>query len=181
MSMTKLEEALAIELTKVMTVDVKAIIEAAQAACIGGPSNTQTVQETPVTTVQTAAPETENPKRARKTEATQPVGEQQAPAPAPVPEEKPVPPPAPAATPPPPAPETAQTPGVNLTGLFEGSGPSKKVVKAVFLEAVEKAGTLAAMFALNDMCDCGIDTTGYTEETAAVLRRRMTRWGMQLM
>ena len=128
-----------------------------------------------MTTVQTAAPEAEKPKRARRTEATQPAAE--APAPAPVPEEKPVPP-----TPPPAqAPETAQTPGVNLTGLFEGSGPSKKVVKAVFLEAVEKAGTLAALVALNDMCDCGIDTTTYTEETAAVLRRRMTRWGMQLM
>lgn len=176
MSMTKLEEALAIELTKVTTVDVKAIIEAAQAACIGGPSNTQTVQETPVTTVQTAAPWAEKPKRARKTEATPPAAE--TPAPAPVPEEKPATPATPPAAP---APEAAQTPGVNLTGLFEGSGPSKKVVKAVFLEAVEKAGTLAALVALNDMCDCGIDTTGYTEETAAVLRRRMTRWGMQLM
>lgn len=172
--MTKLEEALAIELMKVMTVDVKAIIEAAQAACIGGPSNAQTVQETPVTTVQTAAPEAEKPKRARRTEATQPAAE--TPAPATVPEEKPTTPP-PAA----PAPEAAQTPGVNLTGLFEGVGAFRKVVKAVFLEAVEKAGTLAALVALNDMCDCGIDTTTYTEETAAVLRRRMTRWGMQLM
>jgi hypothetical protein len=48
----------------------------------------------------------------------------------------------------------------------------------VFLAAVEKAKTLAALVALNATCDCGFATGDYTEETAAVLKRKLTRWGM---
>lgn len=169
MSMTQLERALAEGLAKLSNLDIPAIIEAAQASCLGGPEIVQTVQMTPVTKVETPAPEPEKPKRTRKAEQ---------PAPAPEPE-KAAPPPPP--RPPAPAQEpAAPAAGLNITGLIEGTGAQKKVVKDVFLAAVEKAGTLAALVALNDICDCGIPTAQFTEETAAVLRRRMTRWGMSL-
>lgn len=173
MSMTKLEEVLADTLGRVSDINIKAIIEAAQACIVGGPS--QTVQTTPVAQVETTAPEGEKPKRGRKP------AQESVPPPAAEPETPPappVPPTSPVAEPP-----TATTnpgAGLNITGLFDGSGPGKKIVKAVFLPAVEKATNLAALIAINDICDCGIETGGYTEETSPVLRRRLTRWGMAL-
>ena len=173
MSMTKLEEVLAVALRAATNVDIPAIIEAAQACIVGGPS--QTVQTTPVAHVETPAPETEKPKRGRKP------SQESVPPPAAEPETPPAPPvpPTPPVAEPPAAPANTGS-GLNITGLFEGSGPGKKVVKAVFLTAVEKATNLAALVAINDICDCGIETGGYSEETSPVLRRRLTRWGMAL-
>jgi len=71
----------------------------------------------------------------------------------------------------------APTVGIDLSGLFTGSGADKKVVKTVFLTAVEQANTLAHLVALNATCDCGFATGDFTEETAAVLKRKLARWG----
>lgn len=177
MSMTKLEKVLAETLAKVTSVDIPAIVEAAQACCCGGGGcgePAQTVQTTPVTRVETATPEAEKPKRERNRRETPAAQEP----PNPETQTPPVPPPQEQK-----APETvkpSEAPGVQITGLIEGDGPGRKVVKAVFLAAVEKAVTLAALTALNDICDCGVETSGFTEETAPVLRRRLTRWGMAL-
>ena len=163
-NMTQLEKVLAAELAKVAVIDVAAIIEAAQACCMGGPA--VTVATAPTTIVETPAPKAEKAKAVKATvekpvEQVKPV-ETPAPTPAPV-VEKP-------ATP-------APTVGIDLSGLFTGSGADKKVVKDVFLAAVEQAKTLAHLVALNATCDCGFDTSTYTEDTTPVLRRKLDRWG----
>ena len=165
--MTKLEQTLAEALAKATNVDIPAIIAAAEASCLGG----QTVQETKVSVVETAAAEQEKPKRTRKTAEAAPAPAEEKPATPPLAEEKEEP-----------APTNATDPRdtftfIDLTGLFTGSGADKKVVKDVFLAAVEKAKNLAALVALNAACDCGFATGDYTEETAAVLKRKLSRWG----
>ena len=175
MSMTKLERVLAEGLAKATNVDIPAIIEAARECCIGGPDTVQTVQTTPVTKVETPAPEAEKPKatRARKTEAIPPppAAFEQAP-------EAPKPPEPPAAKPQ----EEAASSGLVLTGLIEGTGAQKRVVKEVFLSLLEKAkGDHAKLLAINDICDCGLPKDDFAApETSPVLYRRLTRWGMML-
>ena len=161
--MTKLEQTLAEALAKATNVDIPAIIAAAEACCLGG----QTVQETKVSVVETAAAEQEKPKRTRKTAEAAPAPAEEKPATPPLAEEKEEP-----------ATTNATSPqGIDISGLFTGSGADKKVVKDVFLAAVEKAKNLAALVALNATCDCGFATGDYTEETAAVLKRKLSRWG----
>lgn len=168
MSMTKLEEVLANALKAATNVDIPAIIEAAQACVIGGPA--QTVQETPVTTVIPPAAEPATEKSTKRTRKAEPTSE--------TPSEVSKPAEAPASTQPPVAPAAPAAPaGVDLSGLFSGSGASKKLNKEVFLAAVEKAGTLAALVALNATCDCGYATGAYTEDTAGVLKNKLLRWG----
>lgn len=181
MSMTKLEQTLAEALAKATNVDIPAIIAAANACCVGGCGGEQTVQTGKVETLTTAAGvkgET-GAKRVRRTAepeapadpapATPPATEAAKPAIPPPPAEKPADPP--------PAASAPQGVGIDLTGLFTGSGADKKVVKDVFLKAVEKASNLAALVALNAACDCGFSTGDYTEETVPVLKRKLSRWG----
>lgn len=169
-NMTQLEKVLATELAKLASIDVAAIIEAAQAACIGG---CKTVANENVKVVETPAEKVTKPVRTAKelVEANKaPIVEK------PVQEKTVTTPPAEKKEEP--APEKPSTSaGVNLTGLFTGSGADKKVVKDVFLAAVEQAKTLQQLVALNATCDCGLATGDYTEETAAVLKRKLARWG----
>lgn len=177
MSMTKLEESLAKSLADVTKVDIGAIIDAARATC---PDGATTVSVGPAKTVETTVPpEQEAGRTKRVSKATQETLP-------PVPTQQPVKiePPSTATTIPPPVEQAvAQTNttqpqgGINLTGLFTGSGADKKIVKEVFLAAVAKATNLAQLIALNATCDCGFPTGDYTEETAAVLKRKLTRWG----
>ena len=177
MSMTKLEEVLAKSLADVTKVDIGAIIDAAR---VTGTGCAATVSVGPAKTVETTVSteqEVGRTKRASKAaqETPPPASTQQ-----PVKIE-----PTPTATTitPPIEQTTAQTNtaqpqgGINLTGLFTGSGADKKVVKEVFLAAVSKATNLAQLVALNATCDCGFPTGDYTEETAVVLKRKLTRWG----
>ena len=157
---TSLEKVLAESLARCTGADIPGIIEAAQAACKGGPV---TVATTPVTIVETVAPKVEKPKAVKATveKVVETVGK-----------------PVEATTPEPEKPVTqAPTVGIDLSGLFTGSGADKKVVKTVFLTAVEQAKTLAHLVALNATCDCGFATGDFTEETAAVLKRKLARWG----
>lgn len=166
-NMTQLEKVLATELAKLATIDIPAIIEAAQASIIGG---CKTVASENVKVVETVAEKPVKPARTMKevVEANK----------APVVEK--------------PAQEVTQkaaptkedytspatvSAGVNISGLFSGTGADKKVVKDVFLAAVEQAKTLQALVALNATCDCGFATGDYTEETAPVLKRKLARWG----
>jgi hypothetical protein len=163
---TSLEKVLAESLARCTGADIPGIIAAAQECCKGGPANVvTTVATAPVTVVETPAPKAEKAK-AVKTTAEKPV-EQVKPVETPVVEQpvtNPSNPPTPAV-------------GIDLSGLFVGTGADKKVVKDVFLKAVEQAKTLAHLVALNATCDCGFATGDYTEETAAVLKRKLTRWG----
>lgn len=191
MSMTSLEKVLAIELAKVSNVDIPAIIEAAKACSVGVGCDrylaTATVAEGQTVVVETAIgkvevpPVVQKPARTKK-EVPEVVGSQS------VEPIKPVETPSPVVqlTPEPvaekPAPVAPVTPaattlGIDLTGLFVGTGADKKVVKDVFLAAVEKAKNLATLVALNATCDCGFATGDYTEETAPVLKRKLNRWG----
>lgn len=165
--MTQLEQKLAEALGKQTGIDILGIIEAARGPC----ACEQTVGTSPATKVETAAQEPA--KRTRKT-AGAVDGSPVAPAAVPAPEpEKPAPEPEKA----PPAGDAQPSVGIDITGLFEGSGASKKLVKSVFMAAVEKASSLASLVALNAACDCGFATGDYTEETAPVLKRKLTRWG----
>lgn len=167
--MTQLEQKLAEAISALIpTLDMVGIIEAARGSC----ACEQTVGTSPVTKVETAA--SEPAKRTRRT------------TPSPEPEKTVITDvvPADAIAGRIPEPEKASPVadkpsgvGIDISGLFEGAGASKKVNKAVFLAAVEKAGTLAALVALNNTCDCGFATGDYTEETAPVLKRKLNRWG----
>lgn len=169
--MTQLEQKLAETIGKLVPgLDLAGIIEAARGPC----ACEQTVG-TPPAVVVTAQPEPA--KRTRKAAAVEPEkpavlfdaeGKD-------VPADKPVP--VPDKAPEVDKPVPANAAGIDLTGLFEGTGLSKKVVKDVFIAAVEKAKTLAALVALNEVCDCGFATGDYTEETAGVLKRKLNRWG----
>lgn len=177
--MTKLEQVLADTVKNGTGIDVAAIIAAAQESVtttatigLGGFSAVETTiaDDTPAKTVRRAKKTEQAPTEQAPTEMTNtPVAE-----PATAPSET--------ATV---KQETAETrnadptPGINISGLFTGTGADKKVVKTVFLAAVEKAETLAALVALNDICDCGIDTSDgrFTEDTSVVLRKKLTRWG----
>jgi len=179
---TSLEKVLAESLARCTGADIPGIIAAAQECCKGGsasvtevvvsPTATPTITkkaakairasikelEKPITPAgDTCAPEKPAETVGKPVEATTPT-----PTPAPV-AEKP-------ATP-------APTVGIDLSGLFVGTGADKKVVKTVFLAAVEQAKTLAHLVALNATCDCGFATGDYTEETAPVLKRKLARWG----
>jgi len=179
---TSLEKVLAESLARCTGADIPGIIAAAQECCKGGsasvtevvvsPTATPTItkkaaaairasikeREKPITPAgDTCAPEKPAETVGKPVEATTPT-----PTPAPV-AEKP-------ATP-------APTVGIDLSGLFVGTGADKKVVKTVFLAAVDSAKTLAHLVALNATCDCGFATGDYTEETAAVLKRKLARWG----
>lgn len=169
--MTQLETALAVALAKLANIDIVAIIDAAQRV-------SDVAEQTVGSGVAIVAPPpavVEPAKRTRKVaEPTAPAADAPKVEPtAQKPSEPPKEPEAakPAATP------TAGATGIDITGLLEGSGPTQKVVKAVFLAAVEKAPSLAALVALNEVCCCGIATESFTEETVPVLKRRMNRWG----
>lgn len=167
-NMTQLEKVLAAELAKVAVIDVAAIIEAAQECCMGGctPAITEVVV--------TPTPEVEKPKVTRKT----PVKEVNPIAPNDQPQVEPKPASTPAPTPEPVAPVTPPTtPGIDLTGLFTGTGADKKVVKDVFLAAVEKAKSMAAINALNATADCGFAFGDFTDNEIEVARRKLKRWG----
>ena len=162
---TSLEKVLAESLARCTGADIPGIIEAAQAACMGG--NVALNIALPAEVVVTPAPKAEKaPRTAKEVKATvekvvETVGK-----------------PVEATTPEPEKPVTqAPTVGIDLSGLFTGSGADKKVVKTVFLTAVEQANTLAHLVALNATCDCGFATGDFTEETAAVLKRKLARWG----
>ena len=182
MSMTQLEKVLAESLAKYTSgqIDVVKIIEAAQAAVIGGCQTTEatgTVIETAIgqVVVPPAAPKAPRTKKEVVEAPPPPKAEPPAAEPPPV-KQEPV-------TQEPPKNETmpekpAQTSGVNLTGLFTGSGADKKVVKDVFLAAVEQAKSLPALVALNATCDCGFALGDYTEDMVEVVRRKLRRWGM---
>lgn len=177
MSMTKLEEVLAKSLADVTKVDIGAIIDAARATCPDGGSTVATGSMKVVLTGVGAEQEVGRTKRASKAVQETPTSvSSQQPA-------KTEPPSTVTTIPPPVEPTATQTNtaqpqgGINLTGLFTGSGADKKIVKEVFLAAVGKATNLAQLIALNATCDCGFPTGDYTEETAAVLKRKLTRWG----
>ena len=164
---TSLEKVLAESLARCTGADIPGIIAAAQECVKGGPDTVvTTVATAPVTVVETPAPKPEKVKVV-KTTAEKPV-EQVKPVEMPPLAEKPT---APAPT------NAIPTVGIDLSGLFVGTGADKKVVKTVFLAAVEQAKTLAHLVALNATCDCGFATGDFTEETAAVLKRKLTRWG----
>lgn len=183
MSNTQLECALAEALEKATGVNIPAIVAAAQACCIGGcaptvaegkvevvvtPAPTVTKKaaaavraaikevEKPIETPVTKPPETEGVKYETIATGTPLV-------------EKPTPV-APVVSKEPPA-------GIDLSGLFVGTGADKKVVKDVFLAAVEKAKNVATLAALNATCDCGFATGDYTDNEMEVLRRKLKRWG----
>jgi len=171
--MTQLEQKLAEAISALIPgFDlVGIIIEAARGPC----ACEQTVG-TPPAVVVTAQPEP-----AKRTRKAAVVGSLPEPEKS-IPEQAPAPAAATPASEPEKAPEAgkpipANAAGIDLTGLFEGTGASKKVVKDVFIAAVEKAKTLAALVALNEVCDCGFATGDYTEETAGVLKRKLNRWG----
>ena len=164
MNITPLEKILAESLARCTGADIPAIILAAQEACMGG---CKTVADTAVEVVTTPAPTLNNGKPTPKKKTVEPSKDN--------PTEEPKLPSEPIA-PPAENPSVTAT-GIDLTGLFTGSGADKKVVKDVFLAAVEKAKTLAHLVALNATCDCGFATDLYNEETAPVLRRKLTRWG----
>lgn len=181
MSMTKLEEVLAKSLADVTKVDIGAIIDAARATCPDGVSTVAAGSMKVVVTGVGAEQEVGRTKRASKAVQETPTSvSSQQPA-------KTEPPSTATTIPPPVEPPVQQTVaqtnttqpqgGINLTGLFTGSGADKKIVKEVFLAAVGKATNLAQLIALNATCDCGFPTGDYTEETAAVLKRKLTRWG----
>lgn len=159
--MTQLEQKLAEAISALIPgFDLPGIIEAARGPC----ACEQTVGTSPVTKVETAASEPAA-KRTRKT-AGAVEGSPLTPASPTAPEPEKA------------APAADKAPGgIDISGLFEGTGASKKLNKAVFLAAVEKAGTLSALVALNATCDCGFATGDYTEETAPVLKRKLNRWG----
>lgn len=160
---TSLEKVLAESLARCTGADIPGIIAAAQEACMGGCATSATG---PVEVVVTPAPKDTKPKGLKKeAETVKPVE-------TPVVETKPEPV---VATPPPANKEPAV--GIDLSGLFTGTGADKKVVKDVFMAAVEKAKNLATLVALNATCDCGFATGDYTEETALVLKRKLNRWG----
>ena len=178
---TSLEKVLAESLARCTGADIPGIIEAAQAACMGGNvavatgCTTETVtvgslaNNAPAGVAATKAVVEEVAKTKRITKAMQEEAAQKLVEPV-----KPVE----ATTPEPEKPVTqAPTVGIDLSGLFTGSGADKKVVKTVFLTAVEQANTLAHLVALNATCDCGFATGDFTEETAAVLKRKLARWG----
>lgn len=164
---TQLEQVLAKELAKVANVDIEAIIIAAQRACMGGcktvASENATVVVSPVKEekskavklpVQEAAPDkSTNAYDPNATQVNQTMPEKLQP------------------------PKPEPTVGIDLSGLFTGSGADRKVVKDVFLAAVEKAKSLAALTALNATCDCGFDLSAYTDDTVEVVRRKLRRWG----
>jgi pyruvate/2-oxoglutarate dehydrogenase complex dihydrolipoamide acyltransferase (E2) component len=155
---TQLELALARALGTQTGLDVEAIINAAQASA-GDKAPDAPKAERKKAAAAPTAPETPQPLKPD----------------APAEPPKPVPPPG--AQPAPEPQKDAAPAGVDLTGLFTGSGAEKKVVKAVFLAAVEKANGLAALVALNGACDCGIDASPDTAETAPLLKKKMLRWG----
>ena len=171
--MTQLEQKLAETIGKLVPgLDLAGIIEAARGPC------DHTFGTPPVVVVTPQPPAAEPAKRTRKTAAAEPEkpatildasGKELL-------EGKPTPEPEKAPEPDKPIPPATAS-GIDLTGLIVGTGASKKVVKDVFLAAVEKAKTLAALVALNDVCDCGFATGDYTEETAGVLKRKLNRWG----
>ena len=174
-NMTSLENVLAAALAKATNVDIPAIIEAAQACCIGG--CTPTVAEGKVEVVVTQAPEAEKPKPARVKKEVAPTIPNP-PGCQPEQECKPTPDPV-AEKPAPVEPLVSKEPpaGIDLSGLFVGAGADKKVVKDVFLAAVEKAKNVATLAALNATCDCGFATGDYTDNEMEVLRRKLKRWG----
>ena len=171
--MTELEHLFAGKLGELLNVDIVRIIEAARS----GDRDAQTVGTNPSVVV-TGTPDVSQPKaRSRKAAEAAPVSAP--PAQEPKPETAAQEKAQPAAEP---AKEEAkletQASGLNLTGLFTGSGTSKTVVKEVFFEAVERAGTLKALLALHDVCECGLpNIEAYTEETIALLKKRMVKWG----
>lgn len=161
MSMSKLEKVLAESLAKMTNVDILGIIAAAQESC--GACETQAGDNVKVV-VTTAEPTPKPAPVKRVKEQPQKPVETASVDPEPVKEkEKPT--------------ATVPADSVDLTGLFVGSGADKRVVKDVFLAAVEKSKTLAHLIALNAACDCGFATGDYTEETMPVLKRKLTRWG----
>lgn len=172
--MTQLEQKLAEAISAIIPgFNLVGIIEAARGPC----GCEQTVGTPPVVVETPQPPAAEPSKRARKAAAVEPEkpavvfnadGKD-------VPADKPTPEPEKVPEADRPVPATAS--GIDLTGLIVGTGASKKVVKDVFLAAVEKAKTLSALVALNDVCDCGFATGDYTEETAGVLKRKLNRWG----
>lgn len=166
MNMTKLEKVLAENLTAVTGVDIIAIIEAAGGSATQR-DDTVTEQAGKVTVVETPAAKVKAKKIEPAKTVETPVDNSR-----PVPTERPRPEPVPEQTA-----DDSPLPGIDITGLFTGSGADKKVVKDVFLAAVEKANNLATLVALNATCDCGYATGDYTEETAAVLKRKLARWG----
>jgi outer membrane biosynthesis protein TonB len=157
-----LEKVLAESLARCTGADIPGIIQAAQECCKGGG---ETVATAPVTIVETPAPKPEKAKAVKATVEK------------PVEQVKPVEPLVVEPTAEKPQATPAPTVGIDLSGLFVGTGADKKVVKTVFLAAVEQAKTLAHLVALNATCDCGFATGDYTEETAAVLKRKLARWG----
>jgi hypothetical protein len=171
MSMTTLEKVLADALAKVTQVDIPAIIAAAQACCVGGCETEVVVDLGTLGEPERAQPKPEKAPRTKKeVETVKPVE-------TPVVLETKT---EPAALKPPTFIKHTTVviqDGINLTGLFTGTGADKKVVKAVFLNAVEQSKTLSALVALNATCDCGFATGDYTEETAPVLKRKLARWG----
>lgn len=199
--MTQLEKVLAEALTKFTStnIDVAAIIEAAQACCIGGclptvatGSTTETITVTPTIVgsannnagVQTP-PKAEKAPRTKKevvdtlVKAIEPAVQECKPDSMPPvdtshPEDEFRPTKDQAI-----APVVTKEPtvGIDLTGLFVGTGADKKVVKDVFLAAVEKAKNVATLAALNATCDCGFATGDYTDNEMEVLRRKLRRWG----
>jgi hypothetical protein len=179
---TSLEKVLAESLARCTGADIPGIIAAAQECCKGvcqtvevGMSDTVITAGSACGQGGTATQEPEKPKRtripAKEVAPVTPAGD--SPATEPLPQGGMI---ADAGKPPTPVTQ-APTVGIDLSGLFTGSGADKKVVKDVFLKAVDSAKTLAHLVALNATCDCGFATGDYTEETAAVLKRKLTRWG----
>jgi len=182
---TSLEKVLAESLARCTGADIPGIIAAAQECCKGGPASVTEVvvspTATPTITKKAAAAIRASIKELEK--PITPAGDTCAPEKPAETVGKPVEATTPTQTPAPvdtgkPPPENKEPPtGMVLSGLFTGCGPDKKVVKTVFLSAVEQAKTLAHLVAMNATCDCGFDTSTYAEDTVPVLRRKLDRWG----